>query len=97
MSALQVVATIEARPGRGDAVAALLGAALDEVRAEQGCLRYDLFRVRREPDTVIMLEEWASKEDLRAHGASDHFAALSEQMAPELAGPPVVRVLDPVG
>jgi len=97
MSALDVVATIVAKPGRGDAVAELLTQALDSVRAEPGCLRYDLFRVRRDDDTLVMLEQWASKEDLRTHGASEHFVELSGRMAVELAEQPVVRVLDRVG
>ena len=96
MTALDVVATIVAKPGRGDAVAELLAGALETVRAETGCLRYDLFRVRRDDDTLVMVEQWASKEDLRAHGTSEHFTALAAQMGSELAEPPVVRVLDPV-
>ena len=96
MTALDVVATIVAKPGRGDAVAELLGAALETVRSEPGCLRYDLFRVRRDEDTLMMVERWASKDDLKAHGASAHFVALSAQMGPELAEAPLVRVLEPV-
>ena len=97
MSALDVVATITASPGRGDAVAGILAGALDATRAEPGCLRYDLFRVRREDDTLVMVEQWATKEDLRTHGSTEAFAELSRRLAPELAEAPVVRVLDPVG
>lgn len=96
MTALDVVATIVAKPGRGDAVAQMLAGALDTVRAEQGCLRYDLFRVKRDDDTLVMLERWASKDDLRAHGATEFFVELSGRMGPELAEAPVVRVLDQV-
>ena len=94
---LDVVATIVAKPGRGGAVAELLSGVLDSVRAEPGCLRYDLFRVRHDDDTLMMVEQWASKGDLKAHGASEHFVALSARMGPELAEAPVVRVLVPVG
>lgn len=97
MTTLDVVATIVAKPGRGDVVAGLLAEVLDTVRAEAGCLRYDLFRVRRDADTLVMLEQWASKDDLKAHGASEHFVALSARMGPELVEAPVVRVLEPVG
>ena len=97
MSTLDVVATIVAKPGRGDAVAALLAGALATVRAERGCLRYDLFRVRRDDDTLVMIEQWASTDDLKAHGASEHFVELGGRLGPELAEPPRVRVLDAVG
>lgn len=93
---VDVVATLVAKPGRVDAVEQMLAAALDTVRAEQGCLRYDLYRVRGDDDALLMLEQWASSADLRAHGASEHFAALSARMGPELADRPVVRVLAPV-
>ena len=93
---LQVVATIEAKPGHGDAAAALLAGALAGVHAEEGCLRYDLFRVRRDPDTLVMIEEWESSAALKAHGSSPEFAALGARLAEHLAGPPAVRVLDAV-
>lgn len=97
MSALDVVATIVAKPGRGDAVAELLAGALETVRAEDGCLRYDLYRVRRDDDTLVMVEQWASSEALKAHGSSEFFVGLSGRLGPELAGPPAVRILEPVG
>ncbi len=58
MSALDVVATLEAQEGRGDELVAVLQASLATVRAEDGCLRYDLHRVRRRPDEVVMVERW---------------------------------------
>jgi quinol monooxygenase YgiN len=93
---LEVVATISVRPGRADAVVAIVSEHLSAVRAEEGCVRYDLFRVRREPDTLVMVETWASREALRTHGTAEHFVRMSEQLAPELDGPPAVRVLEPV-
>lgn len=93
---LDVVATIAVKPGRADAVVEIVAEFIDVVRAEDGCLRYDLFRVRRDPDTVVMVERWASKEALRAHGAADHFVAMSARLADELATAPSVRVLEPV-
>jgi quinol monooxygenase YgiN len=93
---LDVVATLEARPGRGAALAAIVTEAIAAVRAETGCLRYDFFRIRRKPDSFIMIERWASGDDLKAHGASAHFAAMSERLSAELAAAPVVQVLDAV-
>ncbi len=92
---LDVVATIEVRPGRADAVVAIVTEHLDTIRAEEGCLRYDLFRVRRDDDTLVMVEQWASKEALKAHGEAEHFRTMSAQLAPELAAAPAVRVLAP--
>ncbi|MEH3066904.1 MAG: putative quinol monooxygenase [Aeromicrobium erythreum] len=96
MSALDVVATLEAQEGRGDELVAVLQASLATVRAEDGCLRYDLHRVRRRPDEVVMVERWASVDALKAHGAAEHFQRTSARLADLLAAPPVVRVLDAV-
>jgi quinol monooxygenase YgiN len=93
---LDVVATIAVRSGRADAVVEIVTAHLDTIRAEDGCLRYDLFRVRRDDDTLVMVEQWASKDALKAHGEAPHFREMSAQLAPELAAAPVVRVLEPV-
>jgi quinol monooxygenase YgiN len=92
---LDVVATIAVLPGRADAVVEIVTEHLEAVRAEEGCLRYDLFRVRRDDDTLVMVEQWASKDALRAHGEAEHFRAMSARLAPELAAAPVVRVLEP--
>ena len=92
---LDVVATIEVKPGRADAVVEIVTRHLDTIRAEEGCLRYDLYRVRRDDDTLVMVEQWASKDALRAHGEADHFRAMSAQLAGELVAAPAVRVLEP--
>lgn len=94
MSAFDVVATIQAQEGRGDELAAILQASLATVRQEAGCLRYDLHRVRRRPDELVMLERWASTDALKAHGAAEHFKETSARLAPLLAAAPVVRVLE---
>ncbi|MGQ2910291.1 putative quinol monooxygenase [Aeromicrobium sp.] len=96
MSAFDVVATIQAQEGRGDELAEILRASLATVRGEEGCLRYDLHRVRRRPDELVMLERWSSVEALKAHGAAEHFQETSARLAPLLAAAPVVRVLEAV-
>jgi quinol monooxygenase YgiN len=92
---LDVVATIRVQDGRADDVVAVIAEYVDAVRAEEGCLRYDLFRVRKDPGALLMVERWASKEALRAHGTVDHFVAMSTRLAELLAAAPVVQVLEP--
>lgn len=96
MSALDVVATIQAKEGHADELAAILQGSLAAVRAEEGCLRYDLHRVRRRPDELVMVERWASKAALKAHGSAEHFRETSARLAPLIAEAPVVRVLEAV-
>lgn len=94
--ALDVIATIEVQADRADEVVAVITDYLDVVRAEDGCIRYELFRVKRDPDTLVMVERWASKEALRAHGTASHFVEMSGRLAALVAGAPKVQVLDPV-
>ncbi len=94
-TAVDVVATIEVRPGQADAVLAIVQEYIDLVRAEEGCLRYDLYAVRREADVLVMVEQWASKDALRDHGSAAHFVEMSGRLAEHLAGAPSVRVLAP--
>lgn len=93
---LDVIATIEVQPGRADEAVAIFAEYLETVRAEAGCLRYELFRVRRDPDTLVMVEKWESAEALKDHGVAEHFVAMSGRLAGLLASAPAVRVLDPV-
>lgn len=93
---VEVVATFVAKPGQGEQLEEILAGALTAVRAEEGCLRYDFYRVRRDDTAFVMVEEWASKDALRAHGSSEAFQALSLRLGEVVAEAPVIRLLDPV-
>jgi quinol monooxygenase YgiN len=72
---VQLIITINVRPGCvADYVAAFTAIAPD-VRLEIGCVEYDIYRdstdsrfdnVKR-PDTVVICEKWESIEALQAH------------------------------
>ncbi len=74
-SILHVVAHIEALPGHEQEVRSVLESYLSPTRAEQGCIRYDLFLDNSDSKKFTFIEEWASKEDLDAHAESEHLAA----------------------
>lgn len=93
---VEVVATFVAKPGQGEQLEEILAGALTSVRAEEGCLRYDFYRVRRDDTAFVMIEEWASKDALRAHGSTEAFQAMSLRLAEVVAEAPVIRLLEPV-
>ena len=68
------------------------------VRAETGCLRYDLHRVDGEEDSFLLLEQWASQAALDAHDAAPHMVAQDAANAEFRSGPvTVIRYLaDPI-
>ncbi|MDL2220038.1 antibiotic biosynthesis monooxygenase [Ruminococcaceae bacterium OttesenSCG-928-O06] len=51
-------------------------------RAEDGCISYDLFVDKRDAGHIVIIEGWETKEALKAHGESAHFAALTGQIRP---------------
>lgn len=71
---VHVVAHIEALPGYEEEVRAVLESYLAPTRAEQGCLRYDLFVDDADPKKFTFIEEWETKEDLELHSQSEHLA-----------------------
>ncbi len=72
---IQLIITVKTVPGRvEDYIAAFAGIA-PEVRLEEGCLEYELYRDSEDPrfdnlvrpDTVVICEKWASIELLQNH------------------------------
>lgn len=94
MSEVVVVATFRAQPGRADEVEAGLGDAIRRTHAEPGCIRYALQRGVSDPDLVMLIERWASAEDLARHAEQPHVTGLADRLD-MLAEPIAVQVLSP--
>ena len=43
---------------------------VDAIRAEPGSLRYEYFFPMNDPETVLLIDSWASQEAIDAHHAS---------------------------
>lgn len=48
----------------------------NKVRREEGCLRYDYYFKSWDEDTVLLFEEWESKEHQKAHLLQPHIAEI---------------------
>lgn len=87
---IQLILLITARPGRGkEQIAAYQGLA-PVVRAEPGCLQYDMHQVSGDPDRFVLIERWASREALAAHDATPHMVAADAASPAFRAGPPEI-------
>ncbi|GAA4831973.1 hypothetical protein GCM10023235_02770 [Kitasatospora terrestris] len=64
------------------------------VRAEDGCLQYDLHRVVGDPDRFVLVELWASREALAAHDVTPHMVAADAAGPAFRAGPAQVLELE---
>ena len=91
---VRVVAALKAQEGKGEQVLALWPALAAQVRAEDGCLAYDLHRVAGDADRFVVLERWASVGALATHGSSDHMREFGQAAAGLFAAPPEVTVVE---
>ncbi|WP_189335476.1 putative quinol monooxygenase [Actinoplanes ianthinogenes] len=92
---LRVIVLIETLPGRGADQADAYTALAPLVRAEPGCLRYDMHAVEGDPDRFVLIEEWASAEALQAHDIAPHMREADLANRAFRAGPAVVLPLTP--
>lgn len=90
MSEVTVVARLYPDPARLDAAKAAIRAALDGVRAEQGCLQYDPHLA--DDGTIVFVERWASREALAAHASGPAVQVLRDGMAGLTTAPDEVTV-----
>ncbi|MFJ5547368.1 putative quinol monooxygenase [Streptomyces sp. NPDC093225] len=84
---VQLVIVIRTLPGRGAEQVAAFERLAPVVRAEEGCLQYDMHRVGGDPDGFVLIERWASQEALDAHDATPHMVEADAASPAFRAGP----------
>jgi quinol monooxygenase YgiN len=94
-SAVGVVVSIQVKPGRGAEQEAFFAQLAPLVRAEDGCLQYELHPVIGDPDRYVILEWWESEAALAAHGSAPHMATVPESNAVFRAAPAVLTRIAP--
>lgn len=96
MSEVVVVAHARAKEGRGAEAAALLMQLVGPTHGEQGCLLYALHQDASDPDHLVFVERWSSREALAAHAEAPHLTLLRDAGPMVLDAPVEVFVLDPL-
>ena len=99
---IHVIAIITAKPGMRDKVLEAFRANMPAVHAEKGCIEYGpavdanmgSFQTKFGDDTFVVLEKWASIEDLGAHAKAPHMAAYAAKTK-EMIASRVIHVLNP--
>lgn len=51
---------------------------VDEIRKENVCIRYDYYYSEKDPNEILLIEEWESKEHQQIHIEQPHMARLRE-------------------
>jgi len=91
---VKIVALLTARPGKADALEALLDGMVDPCRAEPGNIRWDVWRDKAEPGRFVLDELYVDDAAIAAHRETTHFRHYLAQIA-DLAERTAL-VLDPV-
>jgi len=84
---VHVIASIRVKPGCRDNFLTLFKANVPAVRAEAGCIEYQpavdldsgLPPQVCDPQTIVIIEKWASLDALKAHLAAPHMKAYKEK------------------
>lgn len=101
---IQVIATIELKPGFRDDFLPLLNANVPKVKVEDGCLAYDPFvdvdsglpvqgEIRE--NVVTLVEAWSGIEALLAHLKTPHMAAYRDAVK-DMVTNVTIQVLKPI-
>jgi quinol monooxygenase YgiN len=100
---IHVIAILTTKPGKREEVLAAFRANMAAVHAEKGCIEYapvtdteGMGKIQTPigADSFMVIEKWATKEDLIAHGASPHMAAYAAKVK-DLLAKRVIHVLSP--
>ncbi|MBB4841293.1 quinol monooxygenase YgiN [Sphingomonas kyeonggiensis] len=70
---VKTVAVLTARPGKAEALRALLGGLIEPSRAEPGNLRYDLWCDPAAPGRFVLDELYIDHAAIDAHRSTPHF------------------------
>lgn len=94
MNPILLLVTYHAHPGKG---AAFLRAVndmgiLQKIRSEEGLIAYDYFYSANDPDTVLLVEEWASDAHQARHLATPHMAELARIKAEYISDTTVRKI-----
>lgn len=64
---------------------------------DEGCLRYDLQKVRGSDDKYVLLETYESEESIERHNANPALRTLGRALKGSLLSGPDILILDPAG
>jgi quinol monooxygenase YgiN len=92
-SMIYVVATTEVKPESREAFIKGARECNTATRQEKGCLAYESHISINDPNLFVVVERWASREDLNAHGRAPHMKIWREYSAPLKLSPTVIEII----
>ena len=95
--AIGIVARLKIKEGMNEEFEGIflkLQAAVQE--NEPACNFYALHKSADDPQTYVVLEQYADEDALKAHGGSDHFRSLGREMGSCMDGRPELEQMQAV-
>ncbi len=75
-----VQGTIPIKPERREQALAVARRMSEATRLEPGCIFYDFFVGLRDPNTLMLFQEWESMEALMGHYQTEHMEAFLSEL-----------------
>ena len=75
-----IYVTFDCFDGKGEAFIQKLHSEgiVEAVRAEDGCIRYDYYFAEKDPNEILLVEAWETKEHQQIHITQPHMTRLRE-------------------
>jgi quinol monooxygenase YgiN len=72
---IYVIAEVRVKPGTIDKAIAAARLSVAETVKEDGCISYDMHQSVTDPQRLVLVERWESREALTRHFETPHFKA----------------------
>jgi quinol monooxygenase YgiN len=72
---IYVIAEVSLHPGMSEKAASAARQAVTATRKEDGCISYEMYLSVSDPNRLVVVERWASRETLSRHVETPHFKA----------------------
>lgn len=96
MTEIVAVVLLKAHEGKAAELLEAFTPVIEQTHGEEGCLAYALHRDLHDPDSMVLVERWASQEALDAHFQMPYMAAVGEAAGTLLTEPPRIVFSEPV-
>ncbi|MEV0261918.1 putative quinol monooxygenase [Streptomyces sp. NPDC050617] len=97
MKPVIVVGTARLRADRADEARKLITSMVERSRREPGCLSHEAHEAVGDPLTLVLIEKWASQQDLDSHNQEPWLAESLGRLVELLTGAPEIQVFTPLG
>ncbi|MFI1675872.1 putative quinol monooxygenase [Streptomyces sp. NPDC020607] len=97
MKSVIVVGTAKLRADRADEARKLITSVVERSRREPGCLSHEAHEAVGDPLTLVLIEKWASQQDLDSHNQEPWLAKSLGRLVELLTGAPEIQVFTPLG